>query len=487
VRGAALAAAALALAASAGDGEARELWRRGELSLELSGSIRELALFGHETDTDRFMDAIVEDLESTPPTDPFLPTCLRAETFADCPAFDEVGEREVWQSLTRVRTRLDLLAPAGLSAVLVYDHELAAGTLDTLESELARGLAGDTFLGAEDGVLDREHIRWRHLLYRAYLQLETERVELALGRQRIAWGVGRLWNPIDRFNAISPLAIEGDQSPGVDAVLARWAFDGFNFLEAVYAPGTSRDEARAALRFHGVLRDTDVSLMGGLFEKAPTAGLDLERNLGDAAVHLEAVYTDPEQEVWPIGAPGPREPGDFWQVVLSFDTNLDLGSGLTLLVEHLYNGNALGFGEGKAGRMLAFFEATDELPPELAAVLSKFDPDDFPFPIAPEDLIPPPPYVSAGSTAIFGSSRVASGARHQTGVSLGYDLTPELRGDLLAVFDWNGESAALLPSLRYSPTGSLELTAGVQLFVGPERSEYGSLRDRFYLLAELFF
>ncbi|MEE8580094.1 MAG: hypothetical protein V3T33_00775 [Myxococcota bacterium] len=447
------------LVVATNESRAAELWRRGEASLQLSGSLREIVLVTQQTDRDEFLKAIEDNLLQ----------CGLADFFASCPAFDRVGEREVGQSLTRLRTRLDLQMTPRLSASVSYDHELSAGGIDTLEVGLGRSVASDSFLGAEHDILDRENVRWRHLLYRAYLQFEGVHLEGVVGRQRVAWGVARLWNPIDRFNPVPPLAVEADQSGGVDAVDLKWIIDGLHFAEVVYAPGTSRDEARYALRLHAVLFDTDLSLMGGVFEKAPTAGFDLSRNLGDAALNLEVVYTDPEHDVWPVGAVGPREPDPFWQVAVSIDRNVDLGSGLYLLVEHLYNGNALGFGRGRAGPLLPFFESTHDPPVPLPAPA------------------PPGPFVRPASVDVFGSSGVISRAGHQTALELGYDLTPELRLDLLTIFDWNGESAAFFPFLRYSPLGWLELTLGTQYFVGPRLSEYGGAEDLVYLLTEVFF
>ena len=124
-----------------------------------------------------------------------------------------------------------------------------------------------------------------------------------IGRQRVSWGVGNLWNPIDRFDPSPPLAIQGDENTGIDAVLARWSWSGFDFIEAVYAPGTSPREARYSGHAHVVWRDTDLSLMGGVYQKAPTVGFDLARNLGDAAIYLEAVWADPRLEVFRIGDP----------------------------------------------------------------------------------------------------------------------------------------------------------------------------------------
>lgn len=440
---AALAVLLAGLLAGAGPAVGRELWSDGDASLELSGSIRELLQLGEQTDLDSFEEALVL-------------SCGLVTGFEQCPAFDRVGEKDAWQSLTRLRTRLDLQMTEALSAVVVYDHELRVGILDTFEAELRQGFRSDDLVDAEGSITSGSRADWRHLLYRGYVALETERVDVVVGRQRIAWGVGRLWNPIDRFNAIPPLAVQADQSQGVDSIDVRWSFDGFNFAEAVYAPGGGTDEARYALRLHGVVHDTDVSLMGGVFEKAPTVGVDFSRNLADAVLSVEAVYTHPEQKVWKLDWPEPDEPDDFWQVVVSVDYNFDLADGIYALVEHLYNGNATGFGKGKPGTLYPLFERDG-------------------------------PLVKRGSSALFGSSRVVTAADHQTALSLAGDLTSELRLEFLTIYDWNGQSAAFVPSARYAPPGALDVSVGIQTFTGPRRSQYGSAGTLFYLLADVYF
>ena len=79
--------------------------------------------------------------------------------------------------------------------------------------------------------------------------------------------------------------------------------------------------------------------------------------------------------------------GNFWQVVVSLDYNFDIANGIYGIVEHLYNGNALGFGEGRPGNLMPLFEREG-------------------------------PLVAPGSQALFGTSRVVTNADHQTAVSL---------------------------------------------------------------------
>jgi len=447
-------AVSFALLFIAAGAHAREVWRSGERALELSGSVREVLTTTNGTDADDFGAAFALD-----------PACRDATLLPGCAAFDLVGDKDVWESLTRARLVLDARASARWSASLAYDHEFRAGTLDTFEG--AFGGDADTLLELDDEIElfglepHGDHFRWRHRLYRGYVQYEGAKLHVTAGRQRIAWGTGRLWNPIDRLSAIGPLAIEDDEFAGIDAIDVRWMWTGFDYAQAVAAPGDDASESRYALRVHGVVRNVDASLMAGVFEKAPAIGADFSGNLGGGAWRLEAIWTDPEREVWMLGAAEPREPPQFWQAVLSVDTTLAVGPGVYLLAEHLYDGNALGFGRGRAGTLLPLFSAVG------GGALGD----------------EPAPFGSAR----FAGSRVISLAEHTTGVQAGADLTAALRLDLLVLYDWTGESAAFAPLVSYAGWNSLELRLGAQLFAGPRRSQFGAQRAIAFAVMEWFF
>lgn len=449
----------------AGPGFAEKLWSRGDASLSISGSLRQIVLYTKQTDASQFGDAIADDIA----TNGAATSCVAAANFESCPAFDLVNDEDIGQGFTRLRLEADLTITEWLSAFVAYDNEIRFGMIDTLESELGSGFGSQSFVDAESGIHAGEYHDWNHSLYRGYVQIETERFELAVGRQRIAWGVGRLWNPIDRFSALPPLSLQPDVTPGIDSIDGRFNFDGFNYLQFVYAPGDSRREERWAVRLHGVVFDADLSAMGGMFEEAPTFGVDFARNLGDGAIGLEAVYTAPKHKAWMLDDPGPRKLPDFWQIVASYDINLDFGDGIYFLVEYLYNGNGLGSGRGRAGNLEPLFEATDTEPiPGIGGLV-------------------PGPYATGANADIFGSSRVVTNAEHQVGTQVGYDLTPELRGDFVMLVDMSHGSAAFFPNLAYSPLDSIEMTFGVQLFAGQKRSQYGSSEPLVYLLVDWYF
>ena len=263
-----------------------------------------------------------------------------------------------------------------------------------------------------------------------------------------------------RISAVGPLAIEGDEFAGIDAIDARWSFNGSNYVQAVAAPNDRARDGRYALRVHGVAFDTDFSLLAGSFQRALAIGGDLSGNLGGAAWRVEAIWTNPTRDVWFIDEPAARELPRFWQAVLSVDGTLDIGPGIYLLAEHLYDGNALGFGHGLAGPLLPLFGATG-------------------------DALMPEPAPHGGER--YAGTRVVSLAKHTTGVQASADVTAALRADLLVLYDWNGASAAFAPGVSYTGWNAIELRFGAQLFAGGARSQFGSQPAIAFAILEWFY
>lgn len=59
---------------------------------------------------------------------------------------------------------------------------------------------------------------WFHELDRLFVKYEYEDYSVIAGRQAISWGSGRFWQPTDVFGAFSPIELEREFKPGIDAV-----------------------------------------------------------------------------------------------------------------------------------------------------------------------------------------------------------------------------------------------------------------------------
>lgn len=335
--------------------------------------------------------------------------------------------------LTRARLTARTAWADRLFGQLTYDAELFTGSgLRSLGYQVGKQIGTGTWFDADRFFMENPDAEARHLIYRAWLRYEGDRFDVTLGRQRIALGRGRLWNPTDLFNPIFPLQIEGDERIGQDALVGRVRLTPSLRLGGIWSPQDDPDAHRWAGRLELSRPRVDAALMVGSFERDWVFGADFAASLSGAAVRGEATFTDL------------RSGGRIWQVVGSVDRSFQLGSGLYVLVEHLYNENLV-------------------------------DPD-----VLQASLV--------AAAQAFAFDRITTVVRNQTGLQVGYDLTPLLRGDLLVLYDWHGPSVATVPMLRYSWRADLEVGIGAQLFLGRDaRSEYGDRSNLLIVQVDAFF
>lgn len=278
-----------------------------------------------------------------------------------------------------------------------YDHELLYGGL--VRDPLFRRqleLPQPTWLDAVATVSSSSSYIWQHQLYRGWLRYEDGPWRLTAGRQRIAWGSGRIWNPTDRFNPVQPTALEPDEKLGVDAVDGHWRYSGFGSLEMVIAPGNHRSGTtrKLAIRWADTWVDRDVAVLAGRIGEESVAGFDITGNIGDAGYRMEWMQS------WRGVA------GRYSQVSTGVDGMLAndwFPDGLYLAIEYFFNG-------APRGHQL---RATDSL---------------------------------------------QSVSHHLLGAMAGYDLTPLWRLDMLLLTELEQNSWFVAPRLTWSARENLDVT-----------------------------
>jgi hypothetical protein len=348
-------------------------------------------------------------------------------------------------STTRARLQLEARYGDHWSSQFAYDHEFFLGTgRDSLAFRLADALGAPTWLDLDQTLVDSGDLTWRHLLYRGWVRYQSDDLEVTVGRQRIALGRAQLWNPSDLFNPIPPLAVEGDQRIGVDSALARVRLSDDLWLAAITAPGHDHQEWSSAARLELSRREIDGALMFAVIDRDYVAGVDFATNVQDAALRGELTETWHHE--------GKNEPT--LQAVLSLDYTFPIGTGLYGLIEHFYNQN------------VRSRDSLDSLAPAAVADIG----------------------LRRLAQAFLAPTQIFTVSHNLTGMQVGYDLTPLLRGNVLWIHDWQGPSEALVPSLVWSPRSDLEISAGVQLFGGNDGSgEYGGLPPLWFFRADVYF
>ncbi len=205
-----------------------------------------------------------------------------------------------------------------------YDNEVFLGNyLDTTEfSSLLKNRPSDSYFGLDRRYVDNKNVYGTHHLYRAYVDLVLPKVDLRLGRQRIAWGTAMLWNPVDMLNPFNPIQVERQERQGIDAALLDWDYNALSRVSLVYAKQQSG--ASRALRWQGNQTGFDLSLMAGRFRDTSVLGFDFAGQIAALGVRGEITQTNSTSD------------GDFTRAVIGADYTFV--NSLSLNIEIYYNG-----------------------------------------------------------------------------------------------------------------------------------------------------
>ena len=133
--------------------------------------------------------------------------------------------------------------------------------------------------------------------YRGYLRYSGEKHMLTLGLQRIPFGVGRIWNPIDIFNPIDITSIETDERKGTETLRYEYAINSLSNLDITLS------NKKQAARIKGYLNVADVALVLVKNENKEIIGYEVEGEFKSITLRSEGGYfTDTQSYRYIIGA-----------------------------------------------------------------------------------------------------------------------------------------------------------------------------------------
>jgi len=259
-------------------------------------------------------------------------------------------------------------------------------------------------------------------VHRLYAKISVSDFTLTLGRQQVRFGSGRLWNPLDILNPISPTLIEGpEEQKAADAARLDYYINDTTEITAAYEqkgyndrPDYSMRNGNAIMRIKTTLVETDIALMGGHVARRAVCGADVSGIFFDGTLRGGLVCQDP------IGIAGR---GSF-QGSLGYEYSF--ASGLYFLAEYFSNSDSLNDDpELKGLYELSFISGTDQ------------------------------------KNYFLLSNRFFTYNSYYSGMSLGYDFLQLFRGELFIIGDIEGRGLFLSPSLKYNLMENCDVTAGM--------------------------
>ncbi len=139
-------------------------------------------------------------------------------------------------------------------------------------------------------VLDRPAFVVHSMVDRLYLEYVFDKWEIRVGRQRINWGIGNVWNPNDLFNAFAFTDFDYEERPGADALRVKY-YTGFaSSIEGVVTAASRLREATLAGLWRFNASSYDFQLLLGRYGDEWVWGGGWAGNLGNAGFKGEFTH-----------------------------------------------------------------------------------------------------------------------------------------------------------------------------------------------------
>ncbi|MBN2077418.1 MAG: hypothetical protein JW838_00535 [Spirochaetes bacterium] len=308
---------------------------------------------------------------------------------------------------------------------------------------------------------------YRVKIHRAYLKVSVEGFTGSIGRQQIRFGSGKLWNPLDILNPISPTFVEGgDEQKGTDAVKLDFYPGDTTEITAVVDFKKSNNKIERfnmgdqnyIARVKTSVRDADIAILGGYVSRRGVAGFDfaaivLDGMLRGAVLASQAngLYVDRYSPWYRLRylLPGRDGRGSiFFQANAGYEYTFK--AGVYFLVEYFYNQKALNYNrELKVASIDAGLNATVQ------------------------------------KTYLMLSNIPLTTNQHYCAVALGYDFHPLVRGEFFTIGDIQGRGIFWSPLLRVNAMENLDFSAGIMgAFVFNNRaSDFSEFRKNYLFYA----
>lgn len=162
---------------------------------------------------------------------------------------------------------------------------------------------------------------------RLFLEVNYEKINITLGRQRINWGRTFVWNPNDIFNTYSFFDVDYPERPGSDALRIQY-YTGFaSSIEAVVKiDHNDKITAAGIVRFN--IGSYDFQIIHGILEERDLlAGAGWEGNIKNIGFRSEFTYFHPHEN-W-------KDTTGVLLASMSFDYTFS--NSMIIQVEGLYN------------------------------------------------------------------------------------------------------------------------------------------------------
>ena len=211
--------------------------------------------------------------------------------------FDSLSGAFINDNLIHNRLNLNAYAGAHLSAAIELRNRIFTGDIVRLNPDYAK------MTGYDQGLVD---MSWNisnessflinTTVDRMYFDLNFEKFQARVGRQRINWGQAMVWNPNDIFNAYSFFDFDYVERPGSDAIRLQYFPSYSSVLELTFKGDAGNNITAAGLwRFNKW--GYDIQFLGGYVNSEDIViGTGWSGAIGSYSFRGEASWFQPQKD-----------------------------------------------------------------------------------------------------------------------------------------------------------------------------------------------
>ena len=210
--------------------------------------------------------------------------------------FPGMGDSMRWMNLIHNRVNLKVNAGPRLTARVELRNRVFFGSQVRKTQDF--GSAIDDYPGFFDLSklwVDRPCWLAHTVVDRLLAAYSMPKWDIAVGRQRINWGVNNIWNPNDIFNAYNFLDFDYEERPGNDAVRIQHHPGDDRSVEFAWKPGRSSDSHVASLLYKFNRNEYDYQFLGGVYNSDWVVGAGWAGSIGEKGFKGEASYFHPRE------------------------------------------------------------------------------------------------------------------------------------------------------------------------------------------------
>jgi hypothetical protein len=347
--------------------------------------------------------------------------------------------------LTRLRLSPEFIYRNNLDIKVDYDNELIASNYGrTLYfKSFWRPVQYNDLLRLIWEPYRGDDLYYRTKIHRAYVKVGVDKFTATIGRQQIRFGSGKLWNPLDILNPISPTYLEGsDEQKGTDAVKLDFFPDEKTEITLIYDMKKSNNkiqnfnmqDCNYILRAKTSVYSTDIAVLGGYVTRRGLAGFDFAAILFEGMLRGSLIVSQAgepylgQTDAWYLARymiPGHDQNFDvYFQANIGYEYTFK--NGVYFLLEYFYNQKAIDYNKDQ----------------KTAFYLSQFN------------YMDQKMYLQLANQFLTVN-------QHYIGLALGYDFHPLVRGEFFTIADIQGQAIFWSPTLRINAYENLDFTVGM--------------------------